>query len=86
MVYTCPPGFRAVVRDIELVLVGGVQDVDVFTITWNNAITFWVHYAGGRHFDWAQWVGRLVLLEGETIQGQCTIPAHVYVSGYELAL
>lgn len=84
LLYTCPVGRVAIVRDIEVMPLGAPPTFHSFFV--NLAATFFSQVGPAQYVS-AQWQGRVVLVAGDTIHMSVTGSSFQYiVSGYELSL
>lgn len=83
LVYTCPPGVTAIVRDIELTPVTAPPSFAAIDVSSSTANVFSVF--GGAAYSSLQWQGRVVLKPGDTINAYAGQGSWMYIiSGYEL--
>jgi hypothetical protein len=83
--FVCPAGFRAIVRDIELLETspGG----GIFQASAGAGIVFWT--AGPNltsTYNYYPWHGRVIFEEGEQLEISNDLPVSMYAGGYLLSL
>lgn len=82
--YTVPPGYVAVVRDLDAYASAGAAAQNLYLIG-NVLQTIWWHNWTGLSIATAQWRGRQVFVAGEQFHLNSDAGVDVTVSGYLLS-
>lgn len=85
--FTCPAGFVAVLRDVDVVAESNASS-DVLEVAIEGLGFIWGVQGSGGAFQTAQWRGRSVFTAGQVLEATVTGPGtwHVSACGYLLSL